>query len=146
MKIIEKNRQASYDYEFVELFTAGIKLVGSEVRPIKTNMTSIKESYCYFKGGQLFIKNMYVKEHEQASHNNHDPYRDRVLLLNKKELAKLERGLQTKGFSIVPTKIFINPKGLIKIEIALAKGKKKHDKRNAIKERDIERDMKRQIS
>ena len=140
MKVVTKNRKAGYNFELMDKYCAGMKLVGSEVRPIKDNQTSINEAYCYFKDGDLYVKNMYIKEHAQA-YDNHDPYRERKLLLNKKELKKLQSEVQIKGLSIIPTAVLINDKGLVKIEIALAKGKKLWDKRETIKERDAKREM-----
>ena len=140
MKVVTKNRKAGYNYELLDKYTAGLKLVGSEVRPLKDNFVSITEAYCYFNKGELYVKGMYIKEHKQA-YDNHDPYRDRKLLLNKKELAKLQRAVEVKGLSIIPTAVLLNDKGLVKIEIALAKGKKLWDKRQSMKESDDKRRM-----
>lgn len=143
---ISKNKKASFEYEFIERLEAGIQLMGSEVKSIKDNKCSINESFCYFKNGELFVKSMHVAPYEQSGKvMNHDVLREKKLLLNKKELLRLERGMETKGNTIIPIRVYLNDKGLIKIEIALAKGKKTHDKREAIKAKDIDRDAKREI-
>lgn len=141
MRVIIRNKKASYEYKFIETFTAGIELRGSEVKSLRAGKASIAEAYCYFVEHELFIKGMSVSEHKESSYNNHDPYRDRKLLLTKKELKNLKEDSKIKGLTVLATKIILTDKGLIKIEIALGKGKKLHDKRNAIKERDISRDM-----
>lgn len=143
---ITKNRKASFEFEFLEKYEAGIQLFGTEVKSIRGNKCSINEAFCYFNDGELYIKSMHVAPYEQSGKVlNHDVLRDKKLLLNKKELLKLEKGMQVKGNTIIPTRVYLTSKGLIKIEIALAKGKKIYDKRESIKEKDIDRDSKREI-
>lgn len=142
MEVIVKNKKASYEYEFIDKFTAGIKLIGSEVKSIRNHKVSISEAYCYIKGGEVYIKGMNISEYKESGiHTNHEPIRLRKLLLNKKEIIKLDEEIQQKGLTIVPISLIINDKGLIKLEIALSKGKKLHDKRDSIKKRDLEREL-----
>lgn len=136
-----KNKRASFEYEFLEKFTAGIQLTGTEIKSIRAGKASIVEGYCFMKNGELFIKNMYIAEYEQGSYNNHNPKRDRKLLLNRTELNKLEKKKKDVGLTIVPLKVFINKKGYAKLDIALAKGKKLHDKRHDLKDKDAKRQM-----
>lgn len=136
-----KNKRASFEYEFLEKFTAGIQLTGTEIKSIRAGKASIVEGYCFLKNGELFIKNMYIAEYEQGSYNNHNPKRDRKLLLNRTELNKLEKKKKDVGLTIVPLKVFINKKGYAKMDIALAKGKKIHDKRHDLKDKDAKRQM-----
>tara|TARA_R110002020_G_scaffold31336_1_gene97843 strand:+ start:667 stop:1086 length:420 start_codon:yes stop_codon:yes gene_type:complete len=136
------NKKIKFEYQFIETYVAGIKLMGSEVKPIDNGGVSLVDSYCYFDNGELFIKGMNITKSKVAY--THDPIRDRKLLMKKKELRKLEKKL-VKGLTIVPYKIFRNGKGLIKVEVVLAKGKKLYDKRNTLKDRDIKRDMDRSI-
>lgn len=136
-----KNKKASFEYEFIEKFTAGIQLTGTEIKSIRAGKASIVEGYCFIKDNELFIKNMYIAEYEQGSYNNHNPKRDRKLLLNKTEINKLVKKKKDVGLTIVPLKIFINKKGYAKLDIALAKGKKLHDKRHDLKNKDAKRQM-----
>lgn len=136
-----KNKRASFEYEFLETFTAGIQLTGTEIKSIRAGKASIIEGYCFLKNGELFIKNMYIAEYEQGTYNNHEPKRDRKLLLNRSELDKLEKKKKDVGLTIVPLKVFINNKGFAKMDIALAKGKKLHDKRDDLKSKDAKREM-----
>lgn len=136
------NKKARFEYEFLQTEIVGIQLVGSEVKSIRQGKVSISEGYCYFKDGELFVKGMNISDYGFGSF--HETVRDRKLLLKRKELNSLESKLMN-GLTIVPYRVFINEKGLIKMEIALAKGKKIHDKRDSIKSRDIERDMKRDL-
>jgi SsrA-binding protein len=125
---------------------AGMQLVGSEVKSLRASKASISEAHCFFNDGELFIKGMHIAEYKQSGrHTNHEPYRERKLLLKKKELKDLDRDVSTKGVTIVPLKVFISKSGFMKLEIALVKGKKLHDKRNAIKERDQEREQRTEI-
>jgi SsrA-binding protein len=141
MSIVVRNKKASYDYEFIETFTAGIKLIGSEVKSIKSNKVSISEGYCYIKSGEVFIKGMNITEYkESGTHTNHEPTRVRKLLLNKSEIIKLDTLIQTKGLAIIPVSVILK-NGLVKVEIALARGKKLHDKRESIKKKDLEREL-----
>ena len=136
------NKKARFEYEFIQTLTCGIQLVGSEVKSVREGKASISESYCYFNNGELFVKGMNISDYGYGS--SHDTTRDRKLLLKKKELRDLENQL-VKGFSIIPYRLFLNDKGLIKVEIVLARGKKLYDKRETIKKRDTERDMKRDL-
>ena len=134
------NKKAKFEYEFLQTETCGIQLLGSEVKSIRGGKASISEGYCYFNNGELFVKGMNISDYGFGS--SHDTTRDRKLLLKRKELNNLENQL-TNGLTIIPYRLFLNDKGLIKMEIALARGKKLYDKRNSIKSRDIDRDMKR---
>ena len=136
------NKKAKFEYEFLQTETCGIQLVGSEVKSIRGGKASISEGYCYFNNGELFVKGMNISDYGFGS--SHDTTRDRKLLLKRKELNNLENQL-TNGLTIIPYRLFLNNKGLIKMEIALARGKKLYDKRETIKNRDIDRDMKRGI-
>jgi len=136
------NKKAKFEYEFLQTETCGIQLVGSEVKSIRGGKASISEGYCYFNNGELFVKGMNISDYGFGS--SHDITRDRKLLLKRKELNNLENQL-TNGLTIIPYRLFLNDKGLIKMEIALARGKKLYDKRETIKNRDIDRDMKRGI-
>ena len=138
-----KNRRASFDYEFVERFTAGIVLSGTEIKSIRAGKASLVDSYCYFVGNELFVRNMNVAEYWWGSYNRHDPKRDRKLLLNKRELRKLQRATREKGMTIVAIKIFISENGYAKLDIALARGKREFDKRESIKEKDMRRERER---
>jgi SsrA-binding protein len=136
------NKKAKFEYEFLQTEICGIQLVGSEVKSIRGGKASITEGYCYFNDGELFVKGMNISDYGYGS--SHDTTRDRKLLLKRKELNNLENQL-TNGLTIIPYRLFLNDKGLIKMEIALARGKKLYDKRDSIKSRDIERDMKRDL-
>jgi len=134
-----KNRRASFDYEFIETFQAGIVLTGTEIKSIRAGKASLVESYCYFVGNELFVKNMHVAEYWWGSWGQHDPRRDRKLLLNRKELIKLRRAVKEKGLTIVAVRLYIADNGYAKLLIALAKGKKDYDKRASIREKDERR-------
>ena len=136
-----KNRKAKFEYEFLEKFTAGLQLYGTEIKSIRAGKASIVEGYCYVNNGEVFIKNMYIAEYEQASYNNHETRRDRKLLLNRNEIDKLIKKKKDVGLTIVPLSLFINGKGYAKLDIALAKGKKIHDKRHDLKDKDAKRSM-----
>jgi SsrA-binding protein len=139
--IIIRNKRASHDYEFLEKFTAGIKLLGTEIKSIRLGKASVVDAYCYFSAGELYVKGMHITEYWWGNLNNHDPLRDRKLLLTAKELKRLDKKVKESGFTIVVTKIFINEHGLAKAEIALAKGKKEFDKRETLKRKDASREM-----
>ena len=140
--VLIKNKRATFDYELVDKFTAGIVLVGTEIKAIRLGKASLVDTFCFFAGNnELWVKNMNISEYSFGSYNNHLPRRDRKLLLNRKELIKLQREVKDNGMTIVPTKLFINDKGLCKVEIALARGKKEYDKRESIKEKDAKRDI-----
>ncbi|MCO6498999.1 MAG: SsrA-binding protein SmpB [Vicingus serpentipes] len=136
-----KNRKAKFEYEFLEKFTAGLQLYGTEIKSIRAGKASIIEAYCYVNNGEVFIKNMYIAEYEQGSYNNHEPRRPRKLLLNRNEIDKLIKKKKDVGLTIIPLSLFINGKGYAKLDIALAKGKKLHDKRHDLKAKDDKRNM-----
>ena len=137
-----KNKKARFEYELLEEFTAGIVLTGTEIKSIRNSKASIAESFCEFNDrGELFTVNMHIEEYAFGTRFNHKPKAQRKLLLNKKELKKLQREVQNSGLTIVPLRLFITDKGFAKLRIALAKGKKLYDKREAIKERDTKKDL-----
>lgn len=135
------NKKAKFEYHFIQSIEAGISLVGTEVKSVKAGNVSMSDSYCLFKNGELFVKSLYIAEYEMGNINNHETRRDRKLLLKKPELRKLERRVQEKGFVIVPYRIYLSERGLIKLEIVLAQGKKSYDKRHTIKDRESKRDL-----
>jgi SsrA-binding protein len=136
-----KNRKVTFEYELIEKFIAGIKLTGTEIKSIRGGKVNLTESYCQFYNGELFVKNMHISEYDLGTCNNHEARRDRKLLLNRKELIKLEKKVKESGLTIVCVKLFINDRGLAKLEIALARGKKTYDKRESLKLKDAQRDM-----
>jgi SsrA-binding protein len=136
-----KNKRASFDYEFIETFVAGIILTGTEIKSIRLGRASLVDTYCTVERGEVWVKNMYIAEYFYGTYNNHAARRERKLLLNKKEIRSIESAAKNSGFTIVPTKLFINEKGLVKVIIAIAKGKKEYDKRQTLKERDDKREM-----
>ncbi len=140
-KIEIKNKKAKFEFEFLDDYTAGIVLTGTEIKSIRTGKGSIMEAYCVLQDGECFIRNMFIPEYDNGSYFNHNPRRDRKLLLNKIELRKLEKKLKDKGLTIVASKLFISSKNLAKINIHLAKGKKLHDKREDLKTKDVKRDL-----
>ncbi len=139
------NKKASFNFHLEQRFTAGIVLTGTEVKSIRANNASISEAYCVFQKGELFILNMHIALWKFGGYSNHDPLRGRKLLLNKRELKKLKVGMETQGNTIVPVKVFLSEKGLVKVDIALAKGKKTVDKREDIKKKDTERELNRKF-
>ena len=143
-KIEIKNKRASFDYEFLETFTAGVVLSGTEIKSIRAGKASLADSYCYFANGEPYVKNMHIADYWWGSFNAHDPRRDRKLLLNRTELRRLFRGSREKGLTIVATRLFISDRGYAKLNIALAKGKREYDKRHSIKEKDIRRELDRE--
>ncbi|MFN8353730.1 MAG: SsrA-binding protein SmpB [Spirosomataceae bacterium] len=134
------NRRASFEYFFLENYTAGIALSGTEIKSIRLGHFNLTDSYCLFNEGELYVRNMNISKYEQGTFYNHEPLRDRKLLLKKIELRRLQNKLKDQGLTMVPTRLFINEKGRAKLEIALAKGKKLYDKRETIKERDLSRE------
>ena len=137
-----KNRKARFAYEILDKYVAGIVLGGTEIKSIRQGKASIGESFCQFNDhGELFIINMHIDEYSHGSHYNHKPRAERKLLLNKRELKKLQKEVQNTGLTIVPLRLFINDRGLAKMEVALARGKKLHDKRETIKDRDNKRNL-----
>ena len=138
-----KNRKASYEFEFIDEYVAGIQLMGTEIKSLREGKASLQEAYCYFKKNELFVKQMHIAPYAQGTHFNHVEDRERKLLLNKREIEKLQSKSKEKGLSIIPTKLFISDRGFAKLAIVLGRGKKLHDKRDSIKEKDIKRDLQR---
>ena len=136
-----RNKRASFDYELLDTFTAGIVLTGTEIKSIRQGKASLVDTYCLFERGELWVRNMYIAEYFYGTYNNHSARRDRKLLLNKIELRKLTRLTKETGFTIIPVRLFINEKGLAKLVIAVAKGKKEYDKRQSIREKEDKRAM-----
>ena len=136
-----KNKRATYDYAISDTFTAGIVLTGTEIKSIRQGKASLADTFCYVDKGEVWVKNMYIAEYFYGTYNNHAARRDRKLLLNKKEIAKLEKNGKETGFTIIPLRLFINDRGLAKLVIGIGRGKKEFDKRQSIKERDDKRAM-----
>ncbi len=136
-----RNKRASFDYEILDTYTAGIVLTGTEIKSIRLSKASLNDCYCYFHNGELYVKGLNISLYEWGTFNNHSPKRERKLLLQKKELKKLERIVQDKGIAIVGMKLFINEKGFAKLLIGVGKGRKNYDKREYIKEKDTKREM-----
>lgn len=136
-----KNRRATFDYEIVETFTAGIVLTGTEIKSLRMGKASLVDTFCYVDRGEVWVKNMYIAEYFYGTYNNHLARRDRKLMLQRKEIRRLEKDGKEAGFTIVPLKLFINGKGLAKLVIGLARGKKEYDKRQSIREREDRRNM-----
>ncbi len=145
LNVTIKNKKASFEYEFIDTYEAGLQLMGTEIKSIRDSKASIKEGYCVFKKGELYIKNIHISEYKEGSYNNHEPKRDRKLLLHKRELEKLSKKKNDVGLTIIPVKMYINSRGLAKIQIALAKGKKMYDKRESLKAKDDKRYMDRAL-
>ena len=144
-KVEIKNKKAKFEFEFIETFTAGIQLFGTEIKSIRNNKASISEAYAVMVKNELFIRNMYVADYENGGHFNHESKRDRKLLLNKLELSKINKKIKNKGLTIVPTRLFISSNGWAKMNIAVAKGKKIYDKREDLKTKDINREIDRKL-
>ena len=140
-----KNRQAYFEYFIDDKYVAGIMLTGTEVKSLREGKANFNDSYCIFQKGELWIRSFHISEYSHGTVNNHDPIRERKLLLNKRELKKLEAKIKEKGYTIIPLRLFFNEKNLAKLEIGLGKGKKLHDKRETIKQRDTERELKRYV-
>jgi len=140
------NRKALHEYYIEGRYNAGMVLTGTEIKSLRTGKVSFNDSYCYFQKNELFVKSLHIAEYKYGTDANHDPLQDRKLLLTKRELRKLETKIKEKGYSIIPLRIFINEKGLAKMEIGLAKGKKNYDKRDTIKNRELERELKRKYN
>ncbi len=136
-----QNRQASYEYELLDKYVAGIVLTGTEIKSIREGKINLQDGYAYFNNGELFVKGVNISPYAQGTHYNHEATRERKLLLKRAELRKLESKTAEKGLTLVPTRLFINDRGFAKIEIALGRGKKMHDKRDSIKERDVKREL-----
>jgi SsrA-binding protein len=138
-----KNRSAYFEYFIDDKYTAGIMLTGTEVKSLRAGRASFNDSYCVINKGELWLKSLHIAEYSHGTFNNHEPLRERKLLLNKKELKKIEAKLKEKGYTLIPLRIFFNEKRLAKVELGLGKGKKLHDKRETIKRRDVDRELKR---
>jgi SsrA-binding protein len=141
--IVIKNKKASHDFEFLEKFVAGIQLTGTEIKSIRSGKATLVDSFCVFRQGELYIKGMHISEYWWGNLNNHDPLRERKLLLTAHELKKIGRKVKESGNTIVAIKVFINDRGLAKVEIAISKGKKEYDKRETLKRKDATREMER---
>ena len=139
-----RNRRASFEYSFLEKYTAGIMLMGTEIKSIRQGKINLTDAYCLFLGEGLYIRQMNISKYNEGTHYNHDPLRDRKLLLTKRELRKLQNSLKDVGLTMIPTRMYISERGFAKIDIALAKGKKLYDKRDSIKEKDVKRSMERE--
>jgi SsrA-binding protein len=142
-KINIKNKRAYFDFEILEKAVAGMELTGTEIKSIRSGKASLNDSYCYFKNNELWVKGMRISEYEQGSYNNHNPYRERRLLLKRSELNRYEKRVREKGLTMVALRLFINEDNLAKLEIALARGKKEYDKREVIRRKDLKREMER---
>ena len=140
-----RNKKARFEFHLEDIFHAGIVLSGTEIKSIRNGKASILEAYCIFHEGEIWIRNMFVNEYENGTHYNHRPRADRKLLLNRKEITKIEKFLKVRGNTIVPLKLYLSEKGWVKVEIAFAVGKKLHDKRQDLKEKDDQRDMARAL-
>lgn len=136
-----RNKKASFEYAFLQTYTAGIMLTGTEVKSIRDGKANFTDSFCVIMNDELFLKNMHISEYKEGSYNNHEPKRIRKLLLNKEELRKMQSKLKEKGTTIIPVKLFFNERSIAKLEIAIAKGKKLFDKRESIKDKDLKRQM-----
>ena len=136
-----RNKRATFDYEIIEEYIAGIVLVGTEIKSLRLGKASLVDSYCYFERNELWIRNVNIAEYTWGTCNNHVPKRDRKLLLNRKELNKLQRSLQDRGLTVVGLRIFLNDRGLAKVAVGLARGRKSYDKREYIKSNDVKREM-----
>ena len=139
-----QNRRASYEYQFLVKYTAGIMLTGTEIKAIREGNVNLGDGFCTFLHGELYLNQVNIAKFTEGTYNNHEPTRTRKLLLNKRELNQLEKKLQEQGLTVIPVRLFINDRGFAKVEIALAKGKKLFDKREDIKERDVKREMQRE--
>ena len=144
-RLIAKNKKAFFNYEILESFEAGIALLGTEVKSVREGRISLKESYAEVKDGEVFIVNCHISPYEAANRFNHDPLREKKLLLHRREIKRLSGKIREKGLTLVPTKILINEKGRVKVEIGLAKGKRAYQKRDAIRERDRDREMRAEL-
>ncbi len=136
-----RNKRATFDYEILDTYIAGIVLTGTEIKSIRLSKASLTDCFCYFHNGELYVKGMNISEYAWGSYNNHSPKRERKLLLNKKELRKIERTSQDKGVAIVGLTLFVNERGLAKLKIGIGKGRKNYDKREYLKEKDTKREM-----
>lgn len=140
-KIESRNKKASFEYFLLDTFVAGMQLLGTEIKAIREGKSNLTDAFCFFVDGELFVKNLHIAEYSHGAYANHEPRRVRKLLLNKKELKKIQGKLKEKGLTIVPVNLFVNEKGLAKLEISIAKGKKLFDKRDTIKTKDVKRQL-----
>lgn len=140
-----KNKRATYDYAISDTFTAGLVLTGTEIKALRQGKASLADTFCFVDHGEVWVKNMYIAEYFYGTYNNHSTRRDRKLLLNRKEITKLEKSGKEAGYTIVPLRLFINDRGLAKLVIGIARGKKEYDKRQSIKEREDKRTMARMM-
>lgn len=138
-----RNRQASYEYELLEKHVAGVVLTGTEIKSIREGKVNLQDGYCFFKNGELYVRGINITPYAQGTHYNHEATRERKLLMRKTELRKLEHRSEEKGLTLVPVRLFINDRGFAKIEVALGRGKKMHDKRESIREKDVKRELSR---
>jgi len=136
-----RNKRASFEYELLDKYVAGMVLKGSEIKSIKEGKVNLQDAFCIFHNGEMFVRGLKISAYEMATHFNHEAERERKLLLNKLELRKLEKKMEEKGLTVIPVRLFLNERDFAKLEIALAKGKKLHDKRDSIKDRDVKREM-----
>jgi SsrA-binding protein len=136
-----RNRQASFEFELLDKYIAGLVLRGTEIKSIREGKVNLQDGFCYFNDGELYVRGINITPYAQGTHYNHEAQRERKLLLKRLEIKKLERKVEEKGLTLVPVRLFINDRGFAKLEIALARGKKMHDKRDSIKERDAKRDL-----
>lgn len=145
MKIVASNKKAYFNYEIIESLEAGIALLGSEVKSIREGRVSLKDSYAEIKNGEVFLLHMNISPYEQANIFNHEPLRDKKLLLHRQEIKRLIGKIREKGYTLIPTKVILNEKGKVKVEVSLAKGKRTYEKKRAIKEREIEREVRAEL-
>ncbi len=136
-----KNKRARFDYDIIETYTAGIVLTGTEIKSIRLGKAGLTDTFCYVNNGEVWVKNMYIAEYFYGTYNNHEARRDRKLLLNKKEIVRIERESKETGFSIIPLRLFVNGRGLAKLVVGIGRGKKEYDKRQSIKAREDKRTM-----
>jgi SsrA-binding protein len=139
-----KNKKAAFEYNFIQTYTAGIQLTGTEVKSLRSGKANFTDSYCVIQNEELYLRNLHISEYKEGSYNNHDPRRVRKLLLNREELRKIQNKLKEKGTTIVPVRLFFNDRGIAKVDIAVARGKKLFDKRESLKEKDLRRQLSRQ--
>jgi SsrA-binding protein len=138
-----RNKRAGFEYELLDKYIAGIQLKGTEIKSIREGKVNLQDGYCYFSGGEAFVKGVSISAYDQGTHYNHEPDRERKLLLKKSEISRLAAKVEEKGLALIPLRLFINDRGYAKMEIGLGRGKKLHDKRNSIKEKDIKRELNR---
>jgi SsrA-binding protein len=138
-----RNKRAGFEYELLDKYIAGIQLKGTEIKSIREGKVNLQDGYCYFSGGEAFVKGVSISPYDQGTHYNHEADRERKLLLKKSEIARLASKVEEKGLALIPLRLFINDRGYAKMEIGLGRGKKLHDKRNSIKEKDIKRELNR---